>query len=290
MEEDIIKKADILMEAYPFIKSYRDKIFVIKFGGSIMRLNHLETRILQDIAFLELVGIKTILVCGGGPFINEEIEKRGKKPEFIEGLRVSDEDTIGVVQEILFGIRDKIVAHFNEKLDVSASALKPEEDFISARKIHYQKGEEIIDLGYVGQVAGVNTDYIKERLESRRILVAAPLAFAPDRRLYNINGDSFAAGIAEALIPEKLIFLTDVPGVMRNPDNPETLISVLRSSDIDNLSRKDIIKDGMTPKVKAALSAIGKGMHKAHIISGSISHAILLEVFTEHGVGTEIMP
>ncbi len=288
MDEEVVKKADVLVEAYPYIKKYRDKIFVIKFGGSIFKLPQIKDSILNDIAFLEVVGIKTIIVCGGGPFINDEIEKRGKKPDFVEGLRVTDEETLNIVKDVLSGIRDRIVEYYRSSLNVTAAALLPEEKFMLARKIHYQQGEKVINLGFVGQVASVNSDYIKSRLEKERILVAAPISSSEENVMYNINADSVASGLAEALQVEKLIYITDVLGVMRNPENPQTLISVLRQSEVEELVSSKVIKSGMIPKVSAGISAIRKGVKKVHIISGNIQHSIVLEVFTEHGVGTEI--
>jgi len=288
VDEEVVKKADVLVEAYPYIKKYRDKIFVIKFGGSIFKLPQIKDSILNDIAFLEVVGIKTIIVCGGGPFINDEIEKRGKKPDFVEGLRVTDEETLNIVKDVLSGIRDRIVEYYRSSLNVTAAALLPEEKFMLARKIHYQQGEKVINLGFVGQVASVNSDYIKSRLEKERILVAAPISSSEDNVMYNINADSVASGLAEALQVEKLIYITDVLGVMRNPENPQTLISVLRQSEVEELVSSKVIKSGMIPKVSAGISAIRKGVKKVHIISGNIQHSIVLEVFTEHGVGTEI--
>ena len=288
MDEEVVKKADVLVEAYPYIKKYRDKIFVIKFGGSIFKLPQIKDSILNDIAFLEVVGIKTIIVCGGGPFINDEIEKRGKKPDFVEGLRVTDEETLNIVKDVLSGIRDRIVEYYRSSLNVTAAALLPEEKFMLARKIHYQQGEKVINLGFVGQVASVNSDYIKSRLEKERILVAAPISSSEENVMYNINADSVASGLAEALQVEKLIYITDVLGVMRNPENPQTLISVLRQSEVEELVSSKVMKSGMIPKVSAGISAIRKGVKKVHIISGNIQHSIVLEVFTEHGVGTEI--
>lgn len=289
MDEEIIKKADVLVEAYPYIKKYRDKIFVIKFGGSIFRLSQIKENILKDIAFLEAAGVKTLLVCGGGPFINEEIEKQGKTPKFVEGLRVTDEETLSIVKNVLYGIRDKIVEYLKETLEVKAAVLEPEEKFMLARKIHYQQGEKIVNLGFVGQVASVNSEYIGEKVEKERILVAAPVVSSEDGTLYNINGDSVASGLAEAMQAEKLIFITDVLGVMRNPENPQTLISVLKHSEVEDLIAGNIIKEGMIPKVSSGISAIKKGVKKVHIVSGNIQHSIILEVFTEHGVGTEII-
>jgi len=289
VEEEVMKKAEVLIEAYPYIKQYKDSIFVIKVGGSILRVQNVADNIIRNIAFLEVLGIKVLVVCGGGPFITEEIEKRGKKPVFVEGLRVTDRDTLRIVQDVLFEVRDNIVKNLKENLDVKADILSPEEKFMTAKKIHYQKGADVIDLGFVGQITNVNSEYINSRLEENRVLVLAPLISGDDGCLYNVNGDSVASSMAEALKVEKLMFITDVAGVMRNPQNPETLISVLHISEAEELIEQNVIKGGMLPKVKAGVSAIKKGVKKVHIISGSIPNSIILEVFTELGVGTEIL-
>ena len=289
MEEEVIKKAEVLVEAYPYIKQYKETVFVVKVGGSILRIQNVAENIMRNIAFLEVVGIKVIVVCGGGPFITEEIEKRGKKPVFIDGLRVTDRETLEIVKDVLFGVRDDIVKHLKEKLDVRADILSPGENFTTAKKIHYQKGAEVIDLGFVGQITDVNAEYITRRLEENRVLVLAPIISGDDGLLYNVNGDAVASSLAEALKAEKLIFITDVAGVMRNPQNPDTLISVLHISEAEELIEQNVIKGGMLPKVKAGISAIKKGVNKVHIISGSIPNSIILEVFTELGVGTEIL-
>ena len=289
MEDEILKKADVLIESYPYIKKYKGKTFVIKIGGSILRIDEAKEDILQDIAFLEVVGINVILICGGGPFITEEIEKRGGKVKFIDGLRVTDKKTLEIVKDVLYSMRDSIINELKNKFDLSASSLTPEEKFITSKKIHYQRGEEVVDLGFVGQVADVNIKYIEEKIKKEKVLVAAPLAFDKEGVLLNINGDAVASSIAENTKAEKLIFITDVLGIMRHPEKAETLISVLELSEGDELIKKKIIKEGMIPKVRSAMNAIRKGVKKVHIISGNVSHSILLEVFTKSGVGTEII-
>ncbi len=289
MEDEILKKAEVLIEAYPYIKKYKGKTFVIKIGGSILRIDEAKENILQDIAFLEVVGINVILICGGGPFITEEIEKRGGKVKFIDGLRITDKKTLEIVKSILFNVRDSIINELKNKFNLSASSLTPEEKFITGKKIHYQRGEEVVDLGFVGQVVDVNIKYIEEKLKKEKVLVVAPLAFDKEGILLNINGDAVASSIAENMKAEKLIFITDVLGIMRHPEKAETLISVLELSQGDDLINKKIIKEGMIPKVRSAMKAIRKGVKKVHIISGNISHSILLEVFTKSGIGTEII-
>jgi acetylglutamate kinase len=288
MEENILKKADVFVEAFKYIKEFKNKIFVIKIGGSIYQIEEAKENVLFDIAFLSTIGIKIIVVCGGGKFISEEIEKKGKKTQFVDGLRVTDFETLQIVKNVLFKIRDEIVEKLN-RYDVNAGKLEPEEKFIFASKIHYQKGEEIIDLGFVGSIKKVDVEYIKNRLNEKNILVCAPIAIGEDGNFYNVNGDSFAANIAINLKNEKLIFITDVPGIMRNLENPDTLISILTISQCEELLKEGVIKGGMIPKVKAGINGIKSGVKKVHIISGNIPHSLLIEVLTEHGIGSEIV-
>ncbi len=289
MDESIFKKAEVFVESFKYIKEFKNKIFVIKIGGSIYQVEDMKESILFDIAFLSLMDIKILLICGGGKFINDEIEKSGGKIKFIDGLRVTDEKTLEIVKNVLFKIRDEIIETLKIKFDVNSDKLSPEEKFATASKIHYQKGEEIIDLGFVGQLKSVDTEYIKDKLNKNGILVCAPLASGENGQIYNINGDTFASNIALNLKSEKLIFITDVPGIMRNPENPDTLISILSVSQGEVLIKEGIIKEGMIPKVKAGINAIKNGVKKVHIISGNIPHSLLLEVLTEHGVGSEIV-
>ena len=288
MEENILKKVDVFIEAFKYIREFKNKIFVIKIGGSIYQIEEAKDTILFDIAFLSTIGIKIIIVCGGGKFISEEIEKRGKKIQFIDGLRVTDFETLQIVKDVLFKIRDEIVEKLN-KYDVNVGKLEPEEKFIFASKIHYQKVEEIIDLGFVGSIKKVNVEYIKNKLKEKNILVCAPIAIGEDGNFYNVNGDSFAANVAISLKSEKLIFITDVPGIMRNPENPDTLIPRLTISQCEELLKEGIIKGGMIPKVKAGTNVIKNEVKKVHIISGNILHSLLIEILTEHGVGSEII-
>ncbi|MCM8818684.1 MAG: acetylglutamate kinase [Candidatus Omnitrophica bacterium] len=289
MDESILKKADVFVESFKYLKEFKNKIFVIKVGGSIYQVEDMKKSILFDIAFLSLIDIKILLVCGGGKFINDEIEKRGRKAKFIDGLRVTDLETLEVVKDILFKIRDEIVYTLKTKYQVYADKLSPEEKFVTASKIHYQKGEEIIDLGFVGQIKYVNSEYIEKKLKDKNILVCAPLAQGEDGHIYNTNGDTFAANIASGLKAEKIIFITDVLGIMRNPENPDTLISIINVSQAEELIKTEVIKEGMIPKVKAGINAIKNEVKKVHIISGNIPHSLLLEVLTEHGIGSEII-
>jgi acetylglutamate kinase len=289
MNDDVGKKVDVFVEAFKYIKEFKNKVFVIKVGGSIYQIEDAKENILFDIACFSLLNIKIILVCGGGKFINDEIEKRGWKSKFIDGLRVTDFQTLNIVKDVLFNVRDEIITILKNKFECNVDKISPEEKFVIASKIHYQKGEEVIDLGYVGQPRKTNVEYIENKLKEKDILVCAPLAIGEDENLYNINGDTFASFIASSLKSEKLIFITDVLGIMRNPENPDTLISTLTISQGEELIKEGVIKEGMIPKVKAGINGIKNGVKTVHIISGNIPHSLLLEVLTDVGVGSQII-
>ena len=288
MDDEMGKRARSLVEAYPYIRRYQGKYFVIKAGGSMLRIREAKDNFLPDIAFLSLVGIRVVIVCGGGPFISEELENRKKKADFIDGMRVTDGETMKIVRGTLMKVRDEFVGFLAGEMGVSAVASDPGDGLLTARKIRYQKGEEIIDLGFVGQVQNVNTALFDEKTRSD-VVVMTPIALSDDGTEYNINADSVASAVATALNAEKLMFVTNVPGVMRKVENPETLISILNVSQAEKLIKEGIIDAGMIPKVKSGIASINNGVKKVHIISGNITQAILLEVFTDQGVGTEIV-
>ena len=288
MNSNFFQKAEVLVEALPYIQQYKGRVFVVKIGGAILRLPESKKNILHDIAFLNAVGIKTIVVCGAGPTITEEIEKRGKKVKFIEGLRVTDADVLEIVVELLGANRDEIVKTLRDEFNTEALAVKEDQGHLIARKIHWQKGDEIIDLGFVGQVEKVNTDVINSFLE-KGVVVFSPIGISEDGQKYNINGDSVSSAVARAMGAEKLIFITSVRGVMRNIDNPDTLLSIITASQAENLIKEGVIQGGMIPKVRGAIASLKGGVKKVHIISGNIPHSLILEVFTEQGAGTEII-
>lgn len=288
MNSNFFQKAEVLVEALPYIQQYKGRVFVVKIGGAILRLPESKKNILHDIAFLNAVGIKTIVVCGAGPTITEEIEKRGKKVKFIEGLRVTDADVLEIVVELLGANRDEIVKTLRDEFNTEALAIKEDQGHLIARKIHWQKGDEIIDLGFVGQVEKVNTDVINSFLE-KGVVIFSPIGISEDGQKYNINGDSVSSAVARAMGAEKLIFITSVRGVMRNIDNPDTLLSIITASQAENLIKEGVIQGGMIPKVRGAIASLRGGVKKVHIISGNIPHSLILEVFTEQGAGTEII-
>ncbi|MCL5408569.1 MAG: acetylglutamate kinase [Candidatus Omnitrophica bacterium] len=288
MEEIIFKKAEILVEALPYIQKYKGKLFVIKMGGSIFRNQDVKKSILMDVAFLNAVGINVLLVCGGGPFITEEIEKTGKKVEFIEGLRVTNKEELEIVVKVLGNVKNEIKDILETQFNTCCTGFNPEDRIVLAKKIHWQKGDEVIDLGYVGQITGVDIPKIESQI-TRGVVIIAPIGISEEGQLYNINGDSVSAYISQIMKAEKLIFLTSVPGIMRNISNPDALISILTVEQAEGLIKDNIIQHGMIPKTKACISSLKEGVKKTHIISGTISHALLFEIFTQQGIGTEII-
>lgn len=280
--KDAIKKADTLIEALPYIKKFHKKVFVIKYGGSILSEEKVRKCVLEDIAFLRYSGILPVLVHGGGPNITGELKKLKIQSEFVDGIRVTDEATLKVVKEELHELNDLIVKDINFYGPLS-KGLKLEDKLL---KVVKKVGKK--DLGFVGDVI----DYDKAKLEAvleKMIPVIAPLGISSDGLSYNINADDVAFFLAAKLKAEKLVLLTNVAGVMRDPQNPDSLISTINSSAIEELIKEKVIEEGMIPKVTAAVGAIGQGVGKAHIISAKIPHALLLEIFTNEGIGTEIV-
>jgi acetylglutamate kinase len=282
--EKAIKKADVLIEALPYIKSYSGKIFVIKYGGSALVNPEIKKRVLEDIVFMSYVGIRPIIVHGGGPFINEEFRKLGKKVEFTEGLRVTTKDDITVVNSVLNQVNEGIV---NDIKTIGGRALSmntSKKNVIIARPHKDSK-----TLGFVGEISSVNAETIRNAVRPRAIPVISPVSIGEDKELYNINADDAASEIAMAVKAVKLVLLTDVKGIMRHKGDESTLISTLAMKDANTLIDRKVIQSGMIPKVRACINALTKGVSKTHIIDGRISHSLLLEIFTDKGIGTEII-
>ncbi len=283
--QNIIKKADILIEALPYIRKFKGSFAVIKAGGSMMEDKDIINGILEDIIFLGSVGINPILIHGGGPRISERMKQLGLKPKFVDGLRVTDVKTMKIVDETLDETNAQIANHI-KKLGGKAKALCGKRDkIIRAEKLKH-KGK---DMGFVGKIVSINISPIKKTLKYGAIPVISPVGFGTDGHTYNINADQAACEIAAALGAEKLVLLTDTKGILRDESDEETLIPTLKRRDAEDLIKRKIIQSGMIPKVKAAVAALNKGVKKAHIIDGRLSHAILLEIFTDRGIGTEII-
>jgi len=282
--EEIIKKADVLVEALPYIQSFYGKIVVIKYGGAAMTSKEIRQGTLQDIVFMNFVGMHPVLVHGGGPLINQKMNELGKKPEFVGGLRVTDSETIKIVEEILSKVNDEIISEINA-LGCKAKGLAGKKKNIFKVK----KKEAEVDVGHVGVITAVDTQAIKSLFKKKIIPVIMPLALGEDGQLYNINADGAASSLAQALAAEKLVLLTDVKGIFANKQDELSLIHTLNSEGAKDLVKRNIIQHGMIPKVEACMKALDSGVVKTHIIDGRITHSLLLEIFTDEGIGTEII-
>jgi acetylglutamate kinase len=282
--QEAIRKAEVLIEALPYIKKFHKKIIVIKYGGSILGEEKIRRGILEDIVFLNFMGLKPVLVHGGGPNISERMRTSGKKSEFVDGMRVTDEETLAMVEEELQKLNDMIVKEITE-LGAQASGLNGKDKKI----IQAEKKKAKIDLGLVGHIVGINAESVLEELNKDRIAVILPMGRGADKKIYNVNADEASACISWALKAEKLIILTNVKGIIRNPDDPNSFISTLSIKEAKALIRDKVIQQGMIPKVSACIDALENGVKKTHIIDARTPHGLLLEVFTDKGVGTEIV-
>lgn len=277
--------ANILIQALPYIQEYYGKTIVIKYGGNAMINDELTQTVINDIILMKCIGINPIIVHGGGPDISNTLAKMNHESKFINGLRYTDETTIKVAQMILAGKVNKDLVKLIEKNGGKAIGLSG----IDGGMIKATKLNKDIDLGYVGEITSVNTDLLNLSMNSGYIPVVSSIAIGEkDDNSYNINADTCASKIASALKAEKLILLTDVPGVMRNPADSSTLISTLRLHQIPKLTVDKIINSGMIPKINCCVESVRMGVKKAHIIDGRIRHSILLELLSEKGIGTEI--
>ncbi len=282
MVQDAIRKADVLIEALPYIKKFNKKVFVIKYGGSILGEDRVRKSVLEDIAFLRYAGIWPIIVHGGGPNITERLRQEKIETEFVDGMRVTDKATLRVVEEELNKLNDLIVREISAH-GVLAQGFKTTHGFLKAVK---KAGE--IDLGFVGQLAGFDRQALTACLREA-IPVICPMGTADTQEVYNINADEAAFFLASQLKAEKLVLLTNVLGVMRDPKDANSLISTITVAEIESLIERKIIDEGMIPKVRAAAGAIYSGIGKAHIVDAKIPHALLLEIFTDTGISTEIV-
>ncbi len=284
--DDIIKKADVLVEALPFIQSFYDKTVVIKYGGAVLIDTEIRRNVLEDIVFMSYVGMRPVLVHGGGPYISQRLEAMGKTLKFVKGYRVTDEETIEVVEEELTKINREIVREIIS-LGGSAISLSGKEDHLIEVKKHADIDGE--DIGFVGEVTKINGDVIQKMITSDIIPVISPIGIGKDGLTYNVNADQAAAEIARNLNALKFILLTNVRGILRNLEDAESVISHVTVAEVDELMEKKVISGGMIPKVRACMRALDRGVKKTHIIDGRIPHGLLLEIFTDKGIGTEIV-
>ncbi len=282
--EEAIKKAEVLIEALPYIRKFHKKIIVIKYGGSILGEEKIRKGVLEDIVFLNFMGLRPILVHGGGPNISDRIRASGKKTEFVDGMRVTDEDTLEVVEEELKTLNNLIVREIFE-LGAKSVGINGKDKNI----IQVEKKKSKIDLGLVGHIVGIDNEPILYELKKDKVVVILPMGKGRDKKTYNVNADEAAASIAASLKAEKLVLLTNVKGIMRNPDDLHSFLSTLTIDEAKGLVENNIIQQGMIPKVKACIDALDNGVKKTHIIDARTPHGLLLEIFTDTGVGTEIV-
>lgn len=282
----LIRKADILIEALPYIKKFRGKTFVIKYGGKAMIGDkELKDSFVLDIVLLKFVGINPIVVHGGGPEISASMKKAGLKPKFINGLRVTDKKTMRIVNKVLAGKINKEIVDLFKKHGGKAIGLNGKIKNLILAKKHYAKDEngKKADIGYVGEVSRINSKYLNSLKDY--IPVIAPIGVGKDKSIFNINADDVASAVSSAVKADKLVLLTDVDGIFKG----NKLLATLNLEKIQKLLKNKVISGGMIPKVKACTNALKAGVKKTHIVNGNIKHSMLLEIFTNKGIGTEIV-
>lgn len=293
--DDIISKARVLIEALPYIQSFRRKIVVVKYGGSTMTEQGEISSVLTDVIFMETVGMRPVIVHGGGEAISRRMKEEGLESKFVNGLRVTDAHTMEIVEDTLFGTVNREVVETIHRAGGNARGLSGKEKGILRVKKHMASVEDERgmtrreDIGFVGDVTSVAPEPIQALCEQDIIPVIAPIGLGEDGRSYNVNADTAAGEIAAALSAEKLVFLTDVRGIMRNAEDRDSLFSTLHVDAVDEMIKGEIITGGMIPKVRACLEAVRAGVRKTHIIDGRVPHSLLLEIFTDEGVGTQII-
>ncbi|HXJ81092.1 MAG TPA: acetylglutamate kinase [Candidatus Methylomirabilis sp.] len=282
------RRAEILMEALPYIRAFQGKTLVIKYGGSAMEQASLKEQFAKDVLLLRLVGIRPVIVHGGGPQIGALMKRLGKEPRFVGGMRVTDEETVEIVEMVLVGkINKEIVGLINHHGGRAVGLSGKDGNLIRARKrLHRDANGELVDIGLVGEVERVDPEPIKLLEEHGFIPVIAPVGVGAGGETYNINADLVAGDVAAALVAEKLIHLTDVPGIAGEDG---ALVSTLTKREAERLIKGGVIDGGMLPKIESSLRALAGGAQKAHVIDGRVAHAILLEVLTREGIGTEII-
>ena len=280
-----IDRAKILVEALPYIQKYSGKTVVVKYGGNAMISPDLRSAVMSDIILLRLVGINVVVVHGGGPEINEMLKKVGKESKFVDGLRYTDEETVDIVQQVLCGrVNKNLVATLN-RMGGQAMGLCGMDASLLQAKVKDRK------YGLVGEIVKVNPQVVQDCIENGYIPVISTVAQGMDAECaYNINADTAAAKLAVALKAEKLILLTDVRGLLRDPKDEDTLIHIVHMSEVPMLKKSGIIKGGMIPKVECCVEAIRSGVKRSHILDGRIPHSILIEMLTDRGIGTMLLP
>ena len=283
--QQYLDKAQVLIEALPYIQRFNRKIIVVKYGGSAMVDENLKKRVIEDVTLLKLVGFKPIIVHGGGKEISKWVGKVGMEPKFINGLRVTDADTMEIAEMVL-GRVNKSLVQLVEELGVRAIGISGKDGALLKVDKKYSDGQ---DIGYVGEIKEVNGQILFDLLEKDFLPIVCPVGLDDDYNTYNINADDAACAIARAVKAEKLAFLTDIEGVYKDPKDPDTLISELRVDEAQELMKEGYIGGGMLPKLQNCIDAIENGVSRVHILDGRIPHCLLLEIFTNRGIGTAIL-
>jgi acetylglutamate kinase len=289
--QEIITKAGTLLEALPYIQRFRGQVFVVKYGGSFMDSpdSAERHRVAREIVFLEAVGINPVVVHGGGKAVTRAVEAAGLTTTFVQGQRVTDEATVKLVDEVLSGEINPEIVRAIEELGGSARGFSGTEIF-RCRKFRPNDPEgNAVDLGYVGEVYEVNTAPLRECIRRGITPVISPTARGEDGRVYNCNADVAAARTAVALWARRLVFMSDVPGLLRDPNDPDSLMSHLSASEVPELKASGVVGEGMIPKVDSAVAAVQSGVEKVQFVDGRVPHSVLLEIFTDAGVGTEVV-
>ncbi|MBL00177.1 MAG: acetylglutamate kinase [Opitutales bacterium] len=287
---DVTKKAAVLLEALPYIQRFRDTIFVVKYGGAFMDDANPEARarVATDIAFLHAAGIKVVVVHGGGKAITRALAKSDVETQFEQGLRVTDAESVKVVDHTLNKIINLEICELLQAMHARPIAL-PGNSILICDKKEVIVGGKSIDLGFVGETHTVKTKIIKKALSDGYIPIISSMACDDDGQIYNTNADAAAGRVASALRARRLVYLCDVPGLMRDVNDPESLISSLKADEVEGLVKDGTISKGMIPKTDSAVSALKNGVHRVHLIDGEQAHSLLLEIFTDQGVGSEIV-
>lgn len=283
--EKYLSKAEVLIEALPYIQRFNHKIIVVKYGGSAMVDEELKKRVAEDVSLLKLVGFKPIIVHGGGKEISNMVKRLGMEPKFVNGLRVTDEETMDVAEMVL-GKVNKSLVQLVESLGVRAIGISGKDGGLLKVEKKYSDGE---DIGFVGEITEVNPEILHDLLEKDFLPIICPIGMDKDYQTYNINADDAACAIARAMQAEKLAFLTDIEGVYKDPKDTSTLISELAVSEAEKLMEDGYIGGGMLPKLHNCIDAIEHGVSRVHILDGRIPHCLLLEIFTNKGIGTAIL-
>lgn len=288
--QEIIRKADVLIEALPYIQQFRDATIVVKLGGSAMENTAQLEGIIQDVAFMECVGMRPVIVHGGGKAISRGMQEAGIEARFLHGLRVTCAKTIAVVEKVIKGDVNPRIVHLLERMGARAASVHGEQLFSVTRVTGNDPDSGVaLDWGFVGEPGMVDIEPVTRLLAEQTVPVVTPLGVDAAGQLHNINADIAAAALAKALKARKLAFISDVPGLLRDQNDAGSIISHLGLEDVDRLIAEGVISGGMLPKVRSCVESIRAGVRKVHMIDGRMSHSLLLEIFTDKGVGTEIV-